>query len=236
MSELDRFAESSTTVWSNNPSLVSLMGLSPLLAVSQTAVVGTALALITLLVCLASALTVHGLRRYITSRHVYLWIVIIMAGYTSVISQLLQIWFYPLYRELGIYTYLVACNFALLVKMPRYQKAATTLPVLLDACRLGIALGITLFGFSLLREFLISGAIFSNLPLLIPGNLDESAAAIQSHWLKFVALQPGAFILLGLVVAICNALGISKPEAYYHRDEPPIERARVTGRLKSSEQ
>jgi Na+-translocating ferredoxin:NAD+ oxidoreductase RnfE subunit len=159
-----------------------------------------------------------------------------MAGYTSVISQLLQIWFYPLYRELGIYTYLVACNFALLVKMPRYQKAATTLPVLLDACRLGIALGITLFGFSLLREFLISGAIFSNLPLLIPGNLDESAAAIQSHWLKFVALQPGAFILLGLVVAICNALGISKPEAYYHRDEPPIERARVTGRLKSSDQ
>jgi Na+-translocating ferredoxin:NAD+ oxidoreductase RnfE subunit len=59
-----------------------------------------------------------------------------MAGYTSVISQLLQIWFYPLYRELGIYTYLVACNFALLVKMPRYQKAATALPVLLDACSL----------------------------------------------------------------------------------------------------
>jgi hypothetical protein len=59
---------------------------------------------------------------------------------------------------------------------------------------------------------------------------------MQSDWLKFVALQPGAFILLGLVVAVSNALGISQPEAFYHRDESPIERARVTGRLKSSEQ
>ena len=236
MSELDRFAKSSTTVWSNNPSLAGLMGLSPLLAVSQTAVEGSALALITLLVGLASALTLYGLQRYIISHHLYLWIVIIMAGYTSVISQLLQIWFYPLYRELGIYTYLVACNFALLVKMPRYQKAATALPVLLDASKLGIALGVTLFGFSLVRELLISGAIFANMSLLIPCNFDESASAMQSDWLKFVALQPGAFILLGLVVAVSNALGISQPEAFYHRDESPIERARVTGRLKSSEQ
>ncbi|MAC68739.1 MAG: electron transport complex subunit RsxE, partial [Gammaproteobacteria bacterium] len=80
MSELDRFAKSSTTVWSNNPSLAGLMGLSPLLAVSQTAVEGSALALITLLVGLASALTLYGLQRYITSHHLYLWIVIIMAG------------------------------------------------------------------------------------------------------------------------------------------------------------
>jgi Na+-translocating ferredoxin:NAD+ oxidoreductase RnfE subunit len=236
MSELDRFAESPTTVWTNNPALVWLMGLSPLLAVSQTAVVGTALALITLLVCLASALTMYGLRSYIAPRHLYLWIVIILAGYTSLISQLLQIWFYPLYRELGIYTYLVACNFALLVKMPSYQKAAAAPPVLLDACKLGIALGIVLIGFSMLRELLISRAIFANLPLLIPANFDAGAAAMQSDWIKFMALQPGALILLGLVVAICNAVGITKPEAYYHRDEPPIERARVTGRLKSSGQ
>lgn len=236
MSGLDRFAESSSTVWSNNPSLVWLMGLSPLLAISQTAVVGTALALITMLVCLSSALTLYGLRRFVAPRHLYLWIVIIMAGYTSVLSQLLQIWFYPLYRELGIYTYLVACNFALLVKMPSYQKAAAAPLVLLDACRLGIALGVVLIGFSVLRELLISGAIFANLPLLFPGQFDASATPTQSDWIKFIALQPGAFILLGLVVAMCRAIGISKPEAYYHRDKLPIERVRVTGRLKSSGQ
>ena len=236
MSGLDRFTESPTTIWTNNPSLVLLMGLSPLLAISQSAIVGTALALATFLVCLASALTVFGLRHYITTRHLYLWVCIILAGYTSVVSQIMQVWFYPLYRELGIYIYLIACNVALLVKIPAYQKATAALPTLIDASRLGAALGLVLIAFAMLRELLISGAVFAHPHLLLPGYFDDSGAAFSNDWIKFVALQPGALILLGLVVAACKAIGISKPEAYYHRDEPPVERARVTGRLKSGRQ
>ena len=234
MSRLSRLQQTSTTVWVNNPSLVLLMGLSPLLAVSHTAVAATALALGTCLVCLLSALTVYALRNQIEERYAYLWVTAILASYTSLICLLMEIWFYPLYREIGVYSYLIACNFALLVKLPSYLHSNSKLSTIIDAGKLALALAWALIGFATLREFLISGTVFANMHLLLPGYLESDPALFDNNWFKFIGLQPGAFILLGLIIAACNALGISRPEAFYHRDEGPVKRERVTGRLKSN--
>ena len=85
----------------------------------------------------------------------------------------------------------------------------------------------------MLRELLISRTLFANVQLLLLQSFEAVVTPDSTGISTFVASAPGAFILLGLLIAICQALGMHKPEAYYHQDEQPAERARVTGRLKS---
>ena len=72
-----------------------------------------------------------------------------MSCYTTILAQLMEVWFYPLVRELGIYLYLIACNFALLVKLPSYRNGGFTV-AFADAARLSVAFGASLIGFSML--------------------------------------------------------------------------------------
>ena len=102
-----------------------------------------------------------------------------------------------------------------------------------DAARLAVAFGACLIGFSMLRELLISRTLFANVQLLMPRSFQAVVTPESTGISTFVASAPGAFILLGLLIAMCQALGMRRPEAYYHQDEQPVERARITGRLKS---
>lgn len=232
MSRLSRIQDAPSQVWVNNPTITGFLGISPLLAISQSSIVGSALAFSTALVCLATASTVYGLRAVILPQHVFLWATAIMGCYTTILIQLMEIWFYPLVRELGIYLYLIACNFALLVKLPSYRNSASFTVALADASRLAVGFGASLIGFSMLRELLISKTLFANVQLLLPRSFEAVVAPDSTGISTFVASAPGAFILLGLLIAFCQALGMRRPEEYYHQDEQPVERARVTGRLK----
>ena len=215
----------------NNPTITGFLGISPLLAISQSSIVGSALAFSTAVVCLASAATVYGLRSVIRPQHVFLWVTAIMSCYTTILAQLMEVWFYPLVRELGIYLYLIACNFALLVKLPSYRNSAAS-PCGRGCARLSVAFGASLIGFSMLRELLISRTLFANIQLLLPRSFEAVVTPESTGISTFVASAPGAFILLGLLIAICQ-VRYAHTEAYYHQDEQPVERARITGRLKS---
>ena len=233
MSRLSRIQDAPSQVWVNNPTITGFLGISPLLAISQSSIVGSALAFSTAVVCFASAATVYGLRSVIRPQHVFLWVTAIMSCYTTILAQLMEVWFYPLVRELGIYLYLIACNFALLVKLPSYRNSACFTVAVEDAARLSVAFGASLIGFSMLRELLISRTLFANIQLLLPRSFEAIVTPESTGISTFVASAPGAFILLGLLIAICQALGMRSSEAYYHQDEQPVERARITGRLKS---
>ena len=168
MSRLSRIQDAPSQVWVNNPTITGFLGISPLLAISQSSIVGSALAFSTALVCLASAATVYGLRSVIRPTHAFLWVTAIMSCYTTILAQLMEVWFYPLVRELGIYLYLIACNFALLVKLPSYRNSASFTVAMSDAARLAVAFGASLIGFSMLRELLISRTLFASVQLLVP--------------------------------------------------------------------
>lgn len=234
MNELGLQAHQPASVWRNNPSLVHLLGLNPLLAITDSLVKALALGTATMLAVLASAVAVYLLSDLIPSRWRYLWYSIILACLVSLIILPLQLYWYPLARELGIYPALIACNFALLLRMDCFKNSPNAGSILLDAMRLGMGLMLALVLFATVREWLLYGSVLNSWQLLLPG--DEPAANMPQPpavWTHFARLQPAAFMLLALIIALGNWTGLLRPDPLQNRSGTEVERARVSGALKA---
>lgn len=94
-----------------------------------------------------------------------------MSCCTALLTQLTNVQFYPLMRELGIYLDLIACSFVLLVKLLPFRNSASLTVAIAAASRLAAALGSGLVGFSMLRELLISRMLFADVQLYMPLSL-----------------------------------------------------------------
>lgn len=236
MSEFRLHSDIPASLWHNNPSLVHLLGISPLLAVSDSSIKALALGLALAVVCCCSAITLVALRSHVQSRFAYLWYAVVLAAFTSLVVLILQLFFYSLYRELGVYCYLIGCNLALLVKMEGYRRSNDYLVVAKDSLKLGLSLLLALLLFAALREILLTGSLFQGWELLIPGEVVEADSKLDSRnsLFRFAALQPAAFILLGLLLATLRKFGKLDLAPPQHRTSTEVERARVTGRLKKS--
>ena len=235
MNELEIKARNSGLIWENNPALVQLLGLSPLLAVSSTLAYGIGLGLATLCVCVVSCLSTALLKPYIAHRWRLVWFMVILATYATVVDTLIQLYFYPLYLKLGIYVPLICCNVAILVRMETSAQQNHWPSAALDGFKTGLGFLFALVLFSACRELLISGSLLHQWQLLLPANSAPGAAAgadIASLF-RFADTQAGAFILLGLIIAAINFLSSSTGDSAGTRqsDIVPAQRARVTGRL-----
>ena len=237
MSELEQRILLKADLWRANPLLVQMLGLSPVLAVSTTAVNGIGLGLATLLVLMLSSLTTFLLRQHINDTWRFVWYLVILSSYTTAVDILMQWLYFPLYRELGIYVPLIACNIALLMQLEKQRSETQVLTSLTGALRLGLGWVITLLLLSGLRELLANGTLLENWQLLMSAPSAETGLlGTDSQTMKsftYIALQPGALIVLGLLVAAKNWLDYGRFSG--DRSEPekiqPVQRARVTGKL-----
>jgi Na+-translocating ferredoxin:NAD+ oxidoreductase subunit E len=237
MSKLECQAEESQSLWQNNPVLVQLLGLSPVLAVSTSLVNGIGLGIATFIVMLLSCISASLLKAQLNSAWRFTWFLLIMASYTTALDILMQWLYFPLYKQLGIYIPLICCNIAILVRMEvracnSHWKLAAT-----DAAKSGVAYLLAIVLLAGLKELIGQGTLFSDWQLLIPSTLltDISPSEIQHDQLfGFAKLQPMAFILLGIIVALKNFT-----DSYFAKETDTqlgngatVQRARVTGRLK----
>src|SRR5690606_36234543 len=97
-------------LWSNNPALVQLLGLCPLLAVSNSVINALGLGLATILVLVGSNLTVSLLRKQVIPAIRLPAFVMIIAAFTTCAELLMQAWAYTLYQTLGIFIPLIVTN------------------------------------------------------------------------------------------------------------------------------
>lgn len=234
MSHLDTQAEQDSSPWTSNPVLTGLLGISPVLALSDRSTTALAIGLCTLLVGVTAALSVFALRGRLAVQLRYPAYALILAFLTSILSLLVELLFYPLWRELGVYLYLVAANVALLLKMDTYYQSERPGWMLADVCKLCLGFLVALMLLALLREALITGTVFSDWTILLPGSesLDPMLRQQNGEWFRFGTLPPGAFILLGLLIAALRQAGLLRePRLEVHNPEP-VKRERVTGRLK----
>lgn len=237
MSSLENYQETPTRslLWKDNPVLVHLVGLSPLLAISTSAVMGFSLGLSTLLVFCLSSISFSAIRSHISPMWKMTVILAILAIYTTILDIALQWQFYALHRELGIYLLLIPCNMAILVRMTSYQRDSRPLEIFTDAISTGFIYLLTLLSFSLLREFAIKGAVLTDSYLWIPSRnaIESEITSLNGELFSFAVYAPPAFFLLALIIATKN---------YFHRKakmrSPQIEgsvtpapRARVTGKI-----
>jgi len=199
-------------LWTNNQALVALLGLCPLLAVTNNIVNAIGLGLATTFVLVASNTTVSIFRNKIRKEVRIPIFVLLIASFVTIVELLMQSYFYDLYLILGIFVPLIVTNCAILGRAEAYASKNTWGKSALDGLMMGIGFSIILIILGAMRELIGSGTLFDQSALLL-GDIGEtlSVTIFDDYQGTLLAiLPPGAFIGLGLIVAIKNYFDLRK--------------------------
>jgi electron transport complex protein RnfE len=236
VNDLELQSEKEGMVWENNPVLIQLLGLSPVLAVSSTLAYGIGLGVATFFVCVLSCFTASVLKGTIPHKWRLIWTMLILASYTTIVEIICQLYFYPLFLRLGVYLPLICCNVAILIRMETVARQSPWSVATLDAAKTGFGFLIALCLLAFCRELLVSGTISANWQLLFPSSSELSTNTSNLddiHFFRFAKTQAGVLVLFGLLVALLNSLSQLTNSNVLDESEKlvPAKRARVTGRL-----
>ena len=193
-------------LWTNNQALVALLGLCPLLAVTNNIVNAIGLGLATTFVLIASNVTVSIFRNHISKEVRIPVFVLLIASFVTIVELLMQSYFYDLYLILGIFVPLIVTNCAILGRAEAFASKNTWGKSLLDGLMMGIGFSLVLIVLGAMRELIGSGTLFDQSALLL-GSLGDtlSVTVFEDYQGTLLAiLPPGAFIGLGLIVAVKN--------------------------------
>jgi Na+-translocating ferredoxin:NAD+ oxidoreductase subunit E len=195
-------------LWRENPALVQMLGLCPLLAATTTLVAGVSLGVVTTFVLIASCALVSLLARRIPTEMRLLSSILIIASAVTLAHLALNAYVYPLYLMLGIYVPLIATNCLILERAELFASRAPLWKAVVDAAMRGVGLTMVLTVLGAMRELLGKGTLFAGIEKVLGPSQQFQAMQILPHWYSFllVSLPPGAFILLGLLVALRNRL------------------------------
>ena len=195
-------------LWQQNTGLVVLLGLCPLLAVSNTVVNALGLGLATTLTLVISNLSVSLARGVLRPEIRIPAYVMIIASVVTVIQLLMQAWFHDLYRVLGIFIPLIVTNCAIIGRAEAFASRNSPWPSVIDGLATGLGFCLALVALGAIREIIGRGTLMSQAGLMF-GKLGESLelTLIPGHpGFLLAILPPGAFIALGLLIAGRNWL------------------------------
>ena len=195
-------------LWKNNPALVQLLGLCPLLAVSNTAINGLGLGLATILTLVASNGIVSLLRKQIPEEARLPAFVMIIASIVTVIELSMNAWFHELYLILGIFIPLIVTNCAITGRAEAFASRHPVGPALVDGLMMGLGFTAVLVLLGSLREIIGQGTLLSEAHLMFGESASRLTVVIFDDYRGFLMalLPPGAFIGLGLIVALKNVI------------------------------
>ena len=201
--------------WLQNTGLVVLLGLCPLLAVTNTLINGLALGLATMLVLMVSNLSVSMMRGLLRPEIRIPAFVLIIASVVTVVELLMHAFFYDLYRVLGIFIPLIVTNCAIIGRAEAFASRNRPLPALVDGFATGLGFCITLVLLGSLRELAGNGTLLEGAEMLVGEwgqNLTLTIVPEHPGFLLAI-LPPGAFFGLALLIAARNALDSRKAVA-----------------------
>jgi len=141
-------------LWKNNPALVQLLGLCPLLAVTGSVVNALGLGLATMLVLVGSNVAVSIIRSAVTDAVRLPAFVMIIASFTTATELLMQAFTYELYQILGIFIPLIVTNCAILGRADAYASKNKVLPSAFDGLVMGAGFLVVLLLIGALRELI----------------------------------------------------------------------------------
>ncbi len=193
-------------LWSNNQALVALLGLCPLLAVTNNVVNAISLGLATTFVLIASNVTVSLFRNHIRKEVRIPIFVLLIASFVTIVDLIMQSFFYDMYLILGIFVPLIVTNCAILGRAEAFASKNTWDKSMLDGLMMGLGFTAVLVLLGAMREILGNGTLFDQADLLF-GEFGVSLTMtfFDDYQGSLIALlPPGAFIGLGLIVALKN--------------------------------
>jgi electron transport complex protein RnfE len=221
-------------LWKNNPAIVQLLGLCPLLAVTGTVVNAIGLGLATTMVLITSNTAVSLIRNIVSDAVRLPAFVMIIAAAVTCIELLMQAFAYELYEILGIFLPLITTNCVILGRADGFASRNSLGPSAYDGFIMGAGFACVLVLLGALRELTGTGALFANMDLLFgPGAADWKIEFFPNYQPFLLAiLPPGAFIFTGMIIAVKNIIDdqIKKREAALKaKPVKGAKRVRVTG-------
>jgi electron transport complex protein RnfE len=218
-------------LWKNNPALVQLLGLCPLLAVTATITNGLGLGLATTIVLIGSNTTVSIIRNWVPSEIRIPIFVMIIAAFVTIVQLLMNAYTFTLYQALGIFIPLIVTNCAIIGRAEAYASKNTVGKSAFDGLMMGLGFTLVLVLLGAMRELLGYGTLFDGANLLL-GDwakvLKVTVFETESPFLLAI-LPPGAFLCMGLLIALKNILDEHMERLFAAKAEKKVvQRARVT--------
>lgn len=189
-----------------NAGLVQLLGLCPLLAISNTLVNALALGLATMLVMVFASGAVSGVRNFVPHEIRIPVFVLIIAALVTVIDLAMHAYVHQLYLVLGIFIPLITTNCIVLARADAFASKNHPLHSVVDAFAMGLGLTMVLVVLGGLRELVGQGTLLSGIDLVFGEGAKQFVLHVLPHYQGFLLaiLPPGAFIALGLLIAAHN--------------------------------
>ncbi len=236
MSEVSYKELSLNGLWKNNPAIVQLLGLCPLLAVTGTVINAIGMALATMLVLIISNSCVSLIRGIVSDAVRLPAFVMIIAAAVTCIELLMQAYTYELFQILGIFLPLITTNCVILGRADAYASKNSLLPAMYDGFIMGLGFAVILIILGALRELIGTGALFNNMDLLFGEAAANWKVVVFDDYKQFLLaiLPPGAFIFTGLIIAVKNLIdGQIKQRQDALKEKPAAgsKRVRVTGNI-----
>jgi electron transport complex protein RnfE len=194
--------------WSNNPGLVQLLGLCPLLATSTTFINGLGLGLATTLTVIASNVTVSLVRDLVRPEVRIPVFVLVIASVVTCIELSMNAWFHELYNILGIFIPLIVTNCFVIGRAEAFASKHNVPSAALDGLTNGLGFTCVLITLGAMRELLGRGTLFDGAQMMFGPAAEALKITVipDYHGFLLAVLPPGAFFGLAILLALKNVI------------------------------
>ena len=183
----------------DNPTFTQVIGMCPTLAVTTSAVNGLGMGLAATFVLTLSNIFISILRKIIPANIRIPVFVIIIAAFTTIVGLLLKAFMPALDRSLGLFIPLIVVNCLILARAEAFASKNPPLASAADGIGMGLGFTLALTILGVIREILGNGSLFG---------ISLFGASFQPALIMI--LPPGAFLLLGILLALRNKLSSAK--------------------------
>lgn len=189
-----------------NPVFILILGLCSVLAITTSIDNALGMSAGVIFVLLCSNILISSIRKATPSMVRIPIFIVVIATFVTILSLMFEAYLPPLHKSLGIYLPLVVVNCIILGRAEAFASKNSVLLSTADAIGSGIGFTIALVIISLIREIMGTGSleIFGRQLFKLPG--------LSVHPLIFFISPPGAFLVIGIMMALLRLVGVMKNE------------------------
>ncbi len=190
-------------LWNNNAVFAQMLGLCPLLAVSNTVINALGLGIATIMVMILSNMSVSLIRNIIRPEIRLPVFVVIIASSVTAIELIIHAWFHELYLVLGIFIPLIVTNCAIIARAEAFASKNTLGKSFFDGLMMGLGFTLVLVSLGAMREIIGMGTLLSNAHIMFGDGMQWLTIKVFPNYDGFLLaiLPPGAFIGLAFLLA-----------------------------------
>lgn len=193
-------------LWNNNAVFAQMLGLCPLLAVSNTVINALGLGIATIMVLILSNMSVSLIRNIVRPEIRLPVFVVIIASAVTAIELFIHAWFHELYLILGIFIPLIVTNCAIIARAEAFASKNTLGKSFFDGLMTGLGFALVLLALGAVRELIGMGTLFDNAHIMFGDGMQWLTIEVFDQYEGFLLaiLPPGAFIGLAFLLAARN--------------------------------